>query len=164
MPSLHIRQFPDPILRKVADPIRKIDRNIELFINSLIKFMKSQPGGVGIAATQVGVLKQLAIVDVSSKIPGSKLLILINPIILASGESGVFREGCMSLPDHTANVTRAERVAIKYQDIGLKTNEMTVFGLQARCIQHEVDHLHGKLFLDRVTSLKSDVFRRKRYL
>ena len=137
---------------------------MEAFVHSLIKFMKSQPGGIGIAAPQVGVLKQIAIVDISPKIPSSKLLILINPIVLSAENNSIFREGCMSLPDYTANVVRAERVTVKYQDLAFKTCELTTFGLEARCIQHEVDHLNGMLFLDRVASLKSDVFRRKRYL
>ena len=162
--SLVIRQFPDPILRRISEPVKRMDRSIYTFVDQLIKIMKRQPGGIGIAAPQVGIAKQIAIVDISPKIGGSKLLVLVNPVILLLKSEGIFREGCMSLPDFTANVKRAEEIKVQWRDINFKKQEMTAFGLEARCIQHEVDHLNGLLFVDRVTSLKSDVFRRKRYL
>ena len=164
MSLLSIRKFPDPVLRKPAVPVERIDRRIRSFVDSLIKTMRNQPGGIGIAATQVGSLKQIAIVDVSLKVPNAGLVILINPVIVTFEDEEVFREGCMSLPDYTANVKRARRITVKYQDIELKSCEIITSGLEARCIQHEIDHLHGKLFLDRVASVKSDVFPRKRYL
>ena len=162
--SLVIRQFPDPILRRISDPVKRMDRSIYTFVDQLIKIMKRQPGGIGIAAPQVGIAKQIAIVDVSPKISGAKLLVLINPVIVALKEEGIFREGCMSLPDFTANVKRAGIIKLEWRDINFKKQELTTSGIEARCIQHEVDHLNGLLFVDRVTSLKSDVFRRKRYL
>jgi len=164
MSSSIIRQFPDPVLRKVSERVKKIDRSIMALVDRLIETMKKQPGGVGIAAPQIGVLKQVAIVDVSPKIPGARLLVLINPEIITLEKWQVFREGCMSLPDYTANVKRADRVHIKYQGINSKQYELAADKLEARCIQHEIDHLNGLLFVDRVASLKSDVFRRKRYL
>lgn len=164
MPSFSIKQFPDSILRKIALPVRKMDRKTRSFVDQLIETMKNQPGGIGIAATQVGVLKQIAIVDLSQKNPDSKLMVLINPVIIETRENGIYREGCMSLPDYTANVTRAEHVTVRYQDLNMQIQEKTAAGLEARCIQHEVDHLAGMLFIDRVASLRSDVYRRKRYL
>ena len=164
MPSSLIRQFPDPVLRKVSTRVPKIDRSITDLVERLIETMKKQPGGVGIAAPQIGVLKQVAIVDVSRKVPQAKLLVLINPEIVSFEKWQVFREGCMSLPDYTANVKRADRVRVKWQGIDLKGYELIANGLEARCIQHEIDHLNGFLFVDRVVSLKSDVFRRKHYL
>lgn len=161
---LSILKFPDPILRKTAKSIDKITPELRRFIDHLIKTMKSQPGGIGIAATQVGVLKRIAIVDVSPKIPERELKVLINPVVLKSEKGAIFREGCMSLPDYTANVNRAEEIFVRYQDLELKRHELWVSGLEARCIQHEVDHLSGMLFVDRVASLKSDVFRRRKYL
>ena len=164
MSSLKIRTFPDSVLRKVSEPITKVDRSIRSFVDRLIETMRHQPGGIGIAAPQVGVLKRVAIVDVSLKLPGARLLVMINPVIISAENYQVSREGCMSLPDYTANIKRAERLVLKWQDLGLKDHQMAAEGLEARCIQHEVDHLNGMLFVDRAASLKSDVFRRKRYL
>lgn len=160
----HIRQFPDPALRKVSEPIRRIDAGVRDLIDRLIQTMRKQPGGVGIAAPQIGVLRQVAIVDVSPKVPGAQLIILINPQIIDFQGWEVFREGCMSLPDYTANVRRAEQILVRWRGLDFKKCELSTSGLEARCIQHEVDHLNGLLFVDRVASLKSDVFRRKRYL
>ena len=164
MPCLVIRRFPDPVLRKISEPVKSVDRKIRSFIEHLIETMKSQPGGIGIAASQVGVLKQIAIVDVSPKVTGAKMLVLINPVVTLLAKEGLFREGCMSLPDYTANVKRSEQIKVEWQDMNLRKQEAIASGLEARCIQHEIDHLNGHLFLDRVGSLKSDVFRRKRYL
>ena len=164
MSSLTIRQFPDPLLRKLSAPIIKLDRSIASFVERLIELMRKQPGGIGIAAPQVGVMNPIAIVDVSSKVPGTRLHILINPVLIHVEDGKVFREGCMSLPDFTANVKRADRVTVKFMDLKGKMQELAAEGLEARCIQHEVDHLRGILFVDRVVSLRSDVFRRKKYL
>jgi len=164
MPPFRIRLFPDSVLRKASEPVSKIDKSIEVLVEHLIETMRHQPGGVGIAAPQIGALKQIAIVDVSSKVQGAHLIVLINPVILERDELVVFREGCMSLPDYTANVKRANRIRVRWQDLSLKRQELVTSGLEARCIQHEIDHLNGMLFVDRVTSLKSDVFRRKRYV
>ena len=164
MPPFAIRRFPDPVLRKVSDPIKAVDRKIRLLIDHLIETMYAQPGGVGIAAPQVGVLKRIAVVDVSPKVPGAKMHILINPRIVSLEQEGIFREGCMSVPDFTANVKRAQAIMVEWQDLDLRIHQLLATGLEARCIQHEVDHLNGFLFVDRVGSLKSDVFPRKRYL
>ena len=164
MSLLKIRTFPDSVLRRVSDPVIKVDRSLRLFIDRLIDTMRHQPGGIGIAAPQVGILKKVAIVDVSSKVPGARLLVLINPVIVSAEDYQANREGCMSLPDYTANIKRAQRLVVKWQDLGLKEHQMPAEGLEARCIQHEIDHLNGMLFVDRAASLKSDVFRRKRYL
>lgn len=164
MSTYAIRKFPEPVLRQISKTIVYFDSALEKDVKRLIKIMKSQPGGVGIAAPQIGLLKRIAIVDVSPKIPGAKLLILINPEIIKLDREIVLREGCMSLPDYTANVRRFDELVVRWQDLTGKTVNHHSTGLEARCIQHEVDHLNGVLFVDRVASLKSDVFRRKRYL
>ena len=164
MPQDLIRKFPDPLLRHVSKPVTQFDSKLEVFAKQLVTVMKNQPGGIGIAAPQIGVLKRVAIVDVSPKVPNSSLLILINPEIIKSREVIVLREGCMSLPDFTANVRRFEEIEVKWQDLKGNWQYKIAVSLEARCIQHEIDHLNGLLFLDRVSTLKSDVFRRKRYL
>ena len=164
MASFRIRQFPDPSLRKISSPVLRLDRRLREFIDRLIETMRRQPGGIGIAAPQVGVLKRIAIVDVSAKIPGAQLRVLINPEIVEISDPETYREGCMSLPDFTANVRRGGQIRVSFQDLEMRKIEISAEGLEARCIQHEVDHLNGMLFVDRVTSLKTDVFRRKRYL
>src|SRR3989338_7985414 len=131
MPRASIRQFPDPVLRKISEPIRKIDRKIDALVERLIDTMHKQPGGIGIAAPQIGILKQLAVVDVSSKLPGSRMLILINPKIISFDKELISREGCMSLPDYTANVRRADRIKVRWQDLNLKFCELDTSGLEA---------------------------------
>ena len=164
MPNYSIRKFPEPILRQISKAITHFDSALEKDVKRLIRVMKSQPGGIGIAAPQIGILKRIAIVDVSSKTPRAKLLVLINPEIIKLEKEIVLREGCMSLPDYTANVRRFDELNAKWQDLTGKTIVYKATKLEARCIQHEIDHLNGVLFVDRVASLNSDVFRRKRYL
>lgn len=158
-----ILKFPEPVLRQISRPVVRFDAALEKLVKRLIQMMKSQPGGIGIAAPQIGVLKQVAIVDVSPKIEGSSLLVLINPQIVKLDREIVLREGCMSLPDFTANVRRYDEASVKWQDLGGDDVSYRTTGLEARCIQHEMDHLNGVLFVDRVASLTADVFRRKKY-
>ena len=162
--ALKIRIFPDPVLRKISQPVKKMDAKLERFIQELGKFMAAQPGGIGIAAPQVGVLKRIAIVDLTLKIPVSRRLLLINPVIEEAGDFTVTREGCMSVPHFTANANRASRIRVSWLDESFTRQELVTAGLEAVCIQHEVDHLNGMLFLDRVSCLNSDIFRRKKYL
>lgn len=164
MPRLSIRTFPDPVLRQVCTPVTRVDRSIESFVCRLIETLDQQPGGIGIAAPQVGVAKRIAIVDVSPKVTGAGRIVLINPVIVKAEEKRLFREGCMSLPHFTANVTRYDRIHIKWLGLDGKTHELSAKGIEAICVQHEIDHLNGILFVDRVGCLKSDVFKRRRYL
>ena len=164
MPHAKICLFPHPVLRKPCQKVEAFDASIEQLLKVLVQTMKLQPSGIGIAAPQIGVSLRVAIVDVSERVKKAERMCLINPVILEKKDEILSREGCMSLPDYTANIKRAERLVLKWQDLGLKDHQMAVEGLEARCIQHEVDHLNGMLFVDRAASLKSDVFRRKRYL
>lgn len=168
MAVLPIRVFPDPILKEKAAPVEKVTGAVSAFLDDLLDTMRHSPGGVGIAAPQVGVLQRIVIVDVSAHRRGSReqnhgLLVLVNPEILAKGGRQIVREGCMSVPDYTANVERAQWVLVDAlgPDGGRKIIES--IGFEAVAIQHEVDHLDGLLFLDRVVSVKSDLFRRKKY-
>lgn len=166
MAVLPILTYPNQLLKTVCAPVLKIDDEVLSFIDDLLETMRSSPGCVGIAAPQVGVLKRIVIVD-ASKHPKATvnhgLMILINPVIEFQEGEVVAREGCLSLPDLTANVKRARRIAFRAMtpdnaDFRVETSEF-----EARVVLHETDHLDGLLFLDRVSSLKTDVFRRKQY-
>ena len=133
-------------------------------ILDLTDTLRVQPGGIGIAAPQIGYSVRIAMVDVTKKDPHKKRLILINPEIIKGEGEWCGREGCMSVPDYTGNVKRLQRIRMRWQDENGALREMETEGIEAVCIQHEIDHLNGILFLDRVSSLARDVFRRKKYL
>ena len=155
-----IRLFPDPVLRKTAEPVTVFDAKLKDLAQTLAKVMESQPLGIGIAAPQVGWSKQLAVVDVSARVPGAKRLFLVNPVVLEVWEEHIRREGCMSLPEYTAHLKRYSKVLVRWQDLEGTMHEETFEGLEAVCIQHEVDHLNGQLFIDRVSFLKRDLIPR----
>jgi peptide deformylase len=151
--------YPDPILKQVAVPVQAAEAKI--VADELLATMRSYERCVGIAAPQIGTLVRVAVVDVSEhpKAETSNgLLVLANPRIVAAEGSDVAREGCLSLPDITANVRRATRVVVEHLD-----GTVECLGFEARAVQHELDHLDGVLFLDRVESLVDDVFRRRSY-
>ena len=164
MAVLEILVYPDPRLKEIARPVETVDQATLDFIAALEEPLLAGPAGVGIAAPQVGCLKRIVIVDVSSKpkIPNHGHLVIINPVIVASEGSVVGREGCLSVPDYTGNVARANRITLSAWD---KTGTEQVYhmeGFEARAVQHEMDHLEGLLFLDRLVS-RRDIFRRKVY-
>jgi len=154
-----VLRYPHPALKQVAAPADTADA--ERVGTDLVETMRSFPRCVGIAAPQIGELVRVVVVDVTDHPKATAchgLLVLANPrVVLASG-SEVAREGCLSIPDLTANVRRATEIVVEAGDQVIRTE-----GFEARCLLHEIDHLDGLLFLDRVNSLKDDVFRRKRY-
>ena len=163
-----IRKFPDPLLQQKSAPVERVTQEVSAVIDDLLDTMRASPGGVGISAPQIGVLQRIVAVDVSASKRGSQvenhgLLVLVNPEILAKGGRQVVREGCMSIPDYTANIVRAQWVLVDALDVKGKQVILESVGFEAVAIQHEVDHLEGILFLDRVASLKTDLFRRKKY-
>jgi peptide deformylase len=167
MPSQRILTFPHPLLKKRCHGIERVDATILGLINDLIDTMKEGPGSVGVAAPQIGVSLSACVVDVSNNRLGKEnnhgLLVMLNPEILSSSGSSVMREGCMSVPDYTGDVERSTLITVKYlnQDGRIQTVEAS--GFEAVAIQHEIDHLDGILFLDRILSLKTGLFRRKNY-
>jgi peptide deformylase len=168
MAILPILKFPDPVLKEKSSPVECVTSEVSAVIEDLLDTMRSSPGGVGISAPQVGVLKRIVAVDVSASKRGGQLenhglLVLINPEILAKGGRQIVREGCMSIPDYTANIERAQWVLVDALDRSGKQVILEAVGLEAVAIQHEVDHLDGILFMDRVASIKTDLFRRKKY-
>jgi peptide deformylase len=165
MSLLPILQYPDERLKQVSQPVEHFDDELRAFIADLEQTMRAGPGGVGIAAPQVGRFQRIAIVDVSSKpkIEHHGRLILINPEITEWDGMKIGREGCMSVPDYTGNVIRAEKISITARDEFGTPQSYDMHGYEARAVQHEVDHLDGLLFLDRLVSRRNDLFQRKVY-
>jgi peptide deformylase len=166
MAILEILTYPDPRLKQVAALVGHFDATLRRFVADLEETMRAGPGGVGIAAPQVGRFERIVIVDVSGKpkIKQHGRLILINPEITAWDGYVVGREGCMSVPDYTGNVIRAERITLAASDAEGAEHSYEMEGYEARAVQHEIDHLDGLLFLDRLVSRRNDLFRRKTYL
>ena len=166
MAILPIRAFPDPCLNTPSRPIERMTPQLLRLLDDLIETMRHHPRCVGLAACQAGSTVRLAVVDVSGHPKATRssgLLILINPQILRQEQWGVQREGCLSIPDLTANVQRALRIHVNALDETGKPWTRWLEGFEAVAVQHEVDHLAGKLFLDRITNVRTDLFRRKRY-
>lgn len=156
---------PDPRLKAVCVPVKEFDRDLHEVISDLEDTRAAAPGCVGIAASQIGVLQRIAIVDTSAhKKHGAESqghLVLINPVVLRSEGDRIGREGCLSLPDFTANVRRATWLELEYFGSNGEHQTLTASDFEAVVIQHELDHLDGILFLDRVSNLATDLFPRK---
>ena len=161
-----IRVYPDPVLKQAAVPVAEDDASVTDLVQDLVDTMCAAGHSVGIAAPQIGDLRRVVVVDVSTSKLGQQQhnhgrLEMVNPVIIERSGSRVFREGCMSVPEYTGNVTRAEQIVVEFTDRRGQLRVIESSGFEAVAIQHEIDHLDGLLFLDRVSSLKSDVFRRK---
>jgi peptide deformylase len=171
MALLEILTYPHPLLKKVCEPVATLDDETKRFIDDLRQTLYEQPGCVGIAAPQTGVLKRIIAIDVSRNrkpVPNHGPMILINPVIEWQEGEVMAREGCLSFPHLTANVKRANLIKCRALTLSADGHQMVetlieTSEFEARVILHESDHLDGILFLDRVSSLKTDVFRRKRY-
>lgn len=166
MAVLDILTYPDERLKQEAHPVEEVDAELLAFLDDLEETMDAGPGGVGIAAPQVGRFQRVVIVDCSKTrkpVPNHGRLFLINPEITKWDGMAVGREGCMSVPDYTGNVIRAEAVSLNALDKNGNVQEYECEGFEARAIQHEMDHLDGMLFLDRLVSRRNDLFKRKVY-
>jgi peptide deformylase len=160
-----IRKYPDPVLRKKTQPVEKIDPAVDQLIDDMIETMHAAPG-VGLAANQVGVSLQLAIIDLTSSEDRKKgkpqpILVIINPEILSQEGAVVEEEGCLSIPEYAETVKRAAKVKVRAKDRQGRHFELEADGLMAKALQHEIDHLNGVLFVDRLSPLKKSVFKRK---
>ena len=167
MAILSIRRFPDPLLKAPTRQVERVDEKIQRLIEGLIRTMRHHPRCVGLAAPQVGSDLRIAVMDATNhpKAKAAKgLIVLVNPAIIETDGLILQREGCLSIPDFTADVRRAVRVHLKAFDEVGSSFEVRLEGFEAIIAQHEIDHLEGTLFLDRVANLKTDVFRRKTYL
>ena len=152
---------PDIILRKKSAPLEKVDNELKTLMNDMLETMYAAPG-IGLAAVQVGILKRLIVIDISKEKEKKNPLFLINPeIISKSKNTSVYEEGCLSLPGYFAEIERSAECQIAYIDYDGKKKEMKVSGLLATCIQHEMDHLNGILFIDYLSKLKKDMIIKK---
>lgn len=160
-----IRIYPDPVLKETAEEIEEIDAGVVATLQDLVDTMLDAGHSVGVAAPQIGVLRRMVVVDVSKSKLGRDnnhgLLEMVNPRVIEQAGHTTMREGCMSVPDYTGNVTRAEQIVVEFSDRDGEPRVINANGFEAVAIQHELDHLDGLLFLDRVSSLKTDLFRRK---
>ena len=158
-----VLQFPDKRLTVVAKPIASISDEIRQLASDMCEVMYDEPG-IGLAATQVGEPVRLIVVDTEWKDESHERnpLILVNPELSEHDGEVLWKEGCLSVPDFEAEVKRAERVLLRALDLDGKEVEMRAEGLQAVCFQHEVDHLDGKLFIDRISKLKRGLYVAKR--
>ncbi|MGQ9660321.1 MAG: peptide deformylase [Thermochromatium sp.] len=163
MAILDILKLPDPRLRQVSEPVTAFDQALRDFIADLEETRLAGPAAVGIAAPQVGHFQRIAIIDLSSrpKTPNHGHLVLINPEITHWEGFAIGREGCLSVPDYTGNVIRATQIRLKAQDANGVEHQYEMEGFEARAVQHELDHLDGLLFVDRVVSRRTDLYRRK---
>ena len=160
MALIPIITIPDPVLRKVAAPITEITDGVRQLLTDMAETMYDAPG-IGLAAPQISISQRLIVMD-CGKDETPELFKMINPeIISRSDELAVLEEGCLSIPDQTADVERPASVEVKYTDIAGGEQRLTCEGLLAACVQHEVDHLDGMLFIDHISRLKRDIIVRR---
>ena len=148
--------IPDPVLREVCVPISEVDDGIRALADDMLETMYAAPG-IGLAASQIGILKRIFVLDVAQEDAPKQPMVFVNPeVIWASEEMAVYQEGCLSIPDYFEEVERPSQVRVSYLDVDGNQNEIDADGLLATCIQHELDHLNGTLFIDYLSKLKRD--------
>jgi peptide deformylase len=148
--------LPDPRLRVVSEPVGKVDGEIRKLVDDMFETMYDAPG-IGLAAIQVGVPKRVLTADLAKKDEPRNPQVFINPEIVSSSEElSVYEEGCLSIPEIHEDVERPTRVRVRYMDLAGKAQEVEADGLLATCLQHEIDHINGVLFIDHISRLKRD--------
>jgi peptide deformylase len=153
--------LPDPVLRQVSSPIAQVDNAVRKLSDDMLETMYDAPG-IGLAAIQVGIPKQLLVIDLHKEGEEKQPQIFINPEVLrSSDERSAYEEGCLSIPDYYAEVERPAKVTVKYVDISGKEQIVEAEGLLATCLQHEIDHLNGVLFIDYISRLKREMVIKK---
>ena len=162
MQKLEILTIPDPVLRQKSAPVEAITDDTRRFMDRLLQTMYDAPG-IGLAAIQVGEPRRIVTIDVAREEEPRTPLFLVNPEIVWSSEDerSTYEEGCLSIPDYYAEVERPAKVRVRYVDYDGKVQEQQAEGLLATCIQHEIDHLNGVLFIDYLSKLKRDLVVRK---
>lgn len=155
-----IVKMPDPVLRQIAQPVAEITDGVRQLLDDMAATMYDAPG-IGLAAPQINISQRLVVIDCGSD-ETAELYKMVNPeIISLSDERAVLQEGCLSIPDQTADVERPAEVSVRYLDENGAAQTMTAVGLLAACIQHEIDHLNGVLFIDHISRLKRDMITRR---
>ncbi len=161
MGKKQILTIPDPLLRKISDPVTSVDAEIKNLMDDMLETMYAAPG-IGLAAVQVGVLKRIIVIDLSKDGQKRNPLFIVNPkITFKSDELISYEEGCLSIPNQFAEVKRPSSCKVNFLDYNGKKKEINADGLLATCIQHEVDHLNGVLFIDHLSKLKKDLILKK---
>jgi peptide deformylase len=167
MPVKDIVVYPDRRLKEICATIEEINEEVLIKAKDLLETMRFYSHSVGIASPQIGNLVRIIAIDASKNKKGQKInhgeLVMLNPEILDWQSIIKTREGCMSVPDYTGNVNRARKITVKYIDLDGKEHQFDTEGFEAVVIQHEIDHLDGILFIDRIISKNTDLFRRKNY-
>ena len=158
MAKLAILEFPDPRLRRTAAPVKQVDDTLRTLLDDMLETMYAAPG-IGLAASQVDVHQRLLVADVSAN--GNEPYALINPIILEKNGVQVSEEGCLSVPGYYEEVERADHIRVRYLDRDGNEVETEMEGLLAVCVQHEIDHLDGKLFVDYISEAKRSRIRKR---
>ena len=152
---------PDPILRKKSERLEKVDNDLKKLMDDMLETMYAAPG-IGLAAVQIGILKRLVVIDISKDNEKKTPLFLINPeITFKSKNTSSYEEGCLSLPGQFAEIERPAECHLNYIDYSGKEKKLKADGLLATCIQHEIDHLNGILFIDYLSKLKKDMIIKK---
>ena len=180
MAKLKIYSFPDKVLSEKAAPIHRVEKSLHRIADDMLETMYHAPG-IGLAANQVGILQRILVIDVEyhledssevgmslegefipkNEIQNKKPQILINPEIIYREGSILFSEACLSVPEYSADVKRSKKLKLSYQDLDGVVRKLSAEGLLAVCIQHEIDHLDGKLFIDRLSPLKKEIVKKK---
>jgi peptide deformylase len=161
MSLLPILTAPDPALKQVSAPVKEVDASVRKLMDDMLDTMYQAPG-IGLAAPQVGVLKRVIVLDLAREGEEPQPLRIANPeIVWVSDDDATYNEGCLSVPEHYADVVRPAACRVRYLDQDNKRQEIEAEGLLATCLQHEIDHLDGILFIDHLTALKRNIILRK---
>ena len=153
--------LPDPILRKKSEPLERVDGEVQKLADDMLETMYDAPG-IGLAAIQVGIPRRLLVIDCSKEDEDLAPMVFVNPqVVESSEERSTYEEGCLSIPDYYAEVERPAEVTVEYLDRDGKQQQMRADGLLATCLQHEIDHLNGVLFIDHISKLKRDMVIKK---
>ncbi len=161
MAVIPLVKAPDPRLKLVSKPVDSIDKELKRFMDDMIETMYANKG-IGLAAIQIGVPKRVAVIDLDPQGPNSKPLYLINPVIVEkSEERSTYNEGCLSVPEFWEDVHRAARLTVEYTNERGEKERVEADGLFATCLQHEIDHINGLLFIDHLSKLKRSIALRK---
>ena len=153
--------LPDPLLRQVSTKIEQVDAQVRAFAADMLETMYDAPG-IGLAAIQVGIAKQMLVIDLAKEGEDKAPQVFINPEILSfANERSTYEEGCLSIPDYYAEVERPARITVKHIDLEGREQIIEAEGVLATCLQHEIDHLNGVLFIDHISRLKREIVVRK---